>query len=97
MPRILHRAKVSATHQRVNFVGQDLVKGVAVVPERDSAVGGDVGHVDVLVDVDDELSLGMDFDEDLLLVHDLHNLADVRASLHLGGGGEQRNLMKLSA
>ena len=75
--------RMNIIYQRVDFVWKDLVEGVAVVPERDPAVGGDVCDVDVLVDVDDELALGMDLDQDLLLVHHLHHLAHVRTGLSL--------------
>lgn len=57
---------------------------IAVVSERNSAVCRDVCDVNVLVDVDDKLALGMNLDQHLLLVHHLDNLADVGALLGLG-------------
>ena len=77
-----------------HLVWQDLVQGVAVIPQRHPvkefvtpfprnkhfqpatlpAVGGDVVDVNVLVDVDDKLSLRVNLHQHLLLVHGLHHL-----------------------
>jgi len=63
------------TDQGVDLVGQDLVEEVAVVFEGDPSVGRDFGHVNVLVNIDDELSFWVDFDKDFFLVHGFDNLA----------------------
>ena len=68
-------------HKGVHLVWQDLVQGVAVIPQRHPAVGSDVIDVNILVDVDDKLSLGVNLHEHLLLVHGLHHLANVAALL----------------
>ena len=57
------------------------MKSVAVIPESHSAVGSHIIDVDVLVKVHNKLALGMDLDQDLLLVHGLDHLADVAALL----------------
>ena len=76
-------ATEQTSYQWIDFVWQDLVKGVAVVSQSDATVGGNVGNVDVLVDVDNEFSFGMNLDQNLLLVHHLDNLANVGALLSL--------------
>lgn len=53
------------------------MQSVTLVAESNPGIGCDVIDVDVLVDVDDEFSFGMDFDQNLLLVHRLHHLANV--------------------
>ena len=63
------------------FVGQDFVESVAVIPERDSAVGSHIVDVNVLVKIHNKLALGMDLHQDLLLVHGLDHLAHVAALL----------------
>ena len=55
------------------------MQGVAVIPQRHSAVGRHVVNVDILVDVNDEFALRVDLDEDLLLVHGLDDLPDIAA------------------
>lgn len=63
--------------QWVDFVGQDLVEEIAIVLKGNSCVWCHLGHVDVLVNINDELAFWMDFDEDLFLVHCFDNLANI--------------------
>ena len=77
------RARCLVSYQGVHFVGKDFVKCVGVVSQGDPAVGGDVVDVNVLVDVDDKLALGVNLHQNLLLVHRFHNFADVRPLLLL--------------
>merc|ERR1719220_3384143 len=68
-------------HQGVHLVWQNLVQGVAVIPQCHPAVGGDVIDVNVLVDIDDKLALRVNLHQHLLLVHWLHHLDNIAALL----------------
>lgn len=57
------------------------MEGVAIVAEGHPAIGRDIVDVNVLVEIDHELSLGMDLDQDLLLVHGLDHFAHVGSLL----------------
>ncbi len=75
--RIRHLFDHHETDERVDLVGQNLVERVRVVSKRHATIRRHVVDVDVLVDVDDEFSFRMNFDEDFLLVHRLHDFSDV--------------------
>ena len=64
-----------------DLVGEELVQGVAIVPQRDPGCGQHLCHVDARFKVHDIFALGVHLHKDFGLSHWLDHLANVRARL----------------
>mmetsp|Transcript_15463 Transcript_15463/g.58588 ORF Transcript_15463/g.58588 Transcript_15463/m.58588 type:complete len:439 (+) Transcript_15463:3359-4675(+) len=69
------------TDERVHLAGEDAVQGVAVGAERHARVGNAVADLERLLHLDDVLAVRPDLDQNPVLAHLLHDLANVARRL----------------
>mmetsp|Transcript_6575 Transcript_6575/g.14969 ORF Transcript_6575/g.14969 Transcript_6575/m.14969 type:complete len:200 (+) Transcript_6575:570-1169(+) len=64
--------------ERIHLGRKQQVQRVAVVAQRDACRGNHLGDVNILVEVDDVLSLWVHFHENFSFSHDFNDFSDVR-------------------
>mmetsp|Transcript_2966 Transcript_2966/g.5482 ORF Transcript_2966/g.5482 Transcript_2966/m.5482 type:complete len:378 (-) Transcript_2966:7-1140(-) len=72
----LHQA-----HERIDLGGKDLVQSVRIVAKCHTRIGFERMNVNILVQIDDVLSLGINFDQHLGLSHLFHHFSHVTPRL----------------